>query len=378
MPLTLLTDDNSHSNLIQRYQPGRHGLVLVKMKKSDDSITAVILVGGEGTRLRPLTNGIPKSMVPVLNEPFLEHTIAYLKEYGVNKVILTLSYLPDVIREYFGDGNDWDTRLIYAIENNPLGTAGAVKNTGQHLKETFIVLNGDIFTDLDITDMLTFHRQKKSKVTIALTRVDNPCDFGVVETDGENRVERFIEKPSPEQVTSNWINAGIYIIEPEVLEYVPENAHYMFERGLFPRLLDMKEPLYGYRFDGYWLDMGTPEKYLCLNRDLLLSKVKRRLGSAANENKTTDGNESSIHPSAHITGPVLIADGCRISRGARIKGPVVIGTNCRIGEDAVIEDTVLWDGADIGGGAVLRECVIGTNTKVKSNERLVNRTVTGD
>ncbi len=351
---------------------------MVKMKKSDDSITAVILVGGEGTRLRPLTNGIPKSMVPVLNEPFLEHTIAYLKEYGVNKVILTLSYLPDVIREYFGDGGSRNTQLIYAIENNPLGTAGAVKNTGQHLKETFIVLNGDIFTDLDITDMLTFHRQKKSKVTIALTRVDNPCAFGVVETDGEDRVERFIEKPSPEQVTSNWINAGIYIIEPEVLEYVPENAHYMFERGLFPRLLDMKEPLYGYHFDGYWLDMGTPEKYLCLNRDLLLSKMKSRLGSAANENKTTGGNESGIHPSVRITGPVLIADGCRISRGVSIKGPVVIGANCRIGEDAVIEDTVLWDGADIGGGAVLRECVIGTNTRVKDNESLVKRTVTGD
>ena len=348
------------------------------MKKSDDSITAVILVGGEGTRLRPLTNGIPKSMVPVLNKPFLEHTIAYLKEYGVNNIILTLSYLPEIIQEYFGDGNSRNTRLIYAIENNPMGTAGAVKNTGQYLKKTFIVLNGDIFTDLDIIDMLTFHRQKKSKVTIALAWVGNPCAYGVVETDREAKIERFVEKPSPEQVTSNWINAGIYIIEPEVLKYVPENTHYMFERGLFPLLLDLKEPLYGYHFNGYWLDMGTPEKYLCLNRDLLLSKVKSRLGDDTSESKTTDASESRIHPSAHITGPVLIADGCRISQGVRIKGPVVIAANCCIGEDSVVEDTVLWAGADIGSGAVLRECVIGADTKVKNNERLVNRTVTED
>lgn len=348
------------------------------MKKSDDSITAVILVGGEGTRLRPLTNSIPKSMVPVLNKPFLEHTIAYLKECGVNNIILTLSYLPDIIQEYFGDGSSRGTRLTYAIENNPMGTAGAVKNTGQYLKKTFIVLNGDIFTDLDIADMLTFHRQKKSKVTIALTWVDNPCAFGVVETDKEGKIKRFVEKPSPEQVTSNWINAGIYIIEPEVLKYVPANAHYMFERGLFPLLLDMKEPLYGYHFSGYWLDMGTPEKYLCLNRDLLLSKVKSKLVDNTSESKSIGASESNIHPSAHITGPVLIADGCRISQRARIKGPVVIAANCCIGEDTVVEDTVLWAGADIGTGAVLRQCVIGTNTKVKNSERLVNRVVTGD
>lgn len=239
-----------------------------------ESLKAVILVGGEGTRLRPLTYGMPKAMVPVLNRPFLEHTIAYLKNYKVKNIILALSYLPEVVQNYFGDGSNSGVQLNYAVEDNPLGTAGAVKNAERYLSSTFVVLNGDVFIGLDIADMLAFHRSKGAKATIALTWVDNPCAFGVVETDSNGRVRRFIEKPSPARVTTNWINAGIYLLEPEVLEHVPTNAHYTFERGLFPLLLELGEPVYGYPFSGYWLDMGTPGKYLRLNCDLLLSKAK--------------------------------------------------------------------------------------------------------
>ncbi len=348
------------------------------MQKSKTSLTAVILVGGEGTRLRPLTHSVPKSMVPVLNRPFLEHTIAYLKKYGVDKIILTLSYLPGTIKNYFEGGNRLGTAITYSIESSPLGTAGAVKNVEQYLNGTIIVLNGDIFTDLDIADMLAFHRNKKAMATIALAWVDNPCVFGVVETDRDRKVQRFIEKPSPDKVTTNWINAGIYILEPEVLEHVPEGKHYMFEKGLFPLLLELGKPVYGYHFNGYWLDMGTPEKYLCLNCDLLLSKVKSALVDSLNEDEVFCDKETIVHPSAHITGPTIIAGKCQIGQGVHIKGPVIIAPDCYIGEGASLERTVLWSGTIVGNGAILKQCVIGRNTKIGENAQLINRVVTPD
>jgi mannose-1-phosphate guanylyltransferase len=320
---------------------------------------AVILVGGEGTRLQPLTNATPKSMVPILNRPFLEHTIAHLKKCGIKDIILAVSHLPEVIRNYFGDGANLEVNLTYTIENSPLGTAGAVKNAEQYLDSTFVVLNGDIFTDFDIGDILTFHQRKKAEATIALTWVENPCAFGVIETGSDKRVRRFVEKPGPDQVTTNWINAGIYILEPEVLGYVPANNRYMFEKGLFPLLLEKNEPVYGYPINNYWLDMGTPETYLLLNHDLLLLKVKSALIDDLSQNKVCCDKEVVIHPSARITGPAVIGSGCRIGQNTHIKGPVVIGSDCHIGDGASIEGTVVWEGASI-----------------EANTHIVNRVVT--
>ena len=339
-------------------------------------LKAVILAGGEGIRLRPLTYWTPKSMVPVLNRPFLEHTIAYLKNYRVNSIILALSYLPEVIQNYFGDGSNLGIELHYTVEDNPRGTAGAVKNAERYLDSTFVVLNGDIFTDVDIADMLAFHRSKKAKVTIALTWVDNPCAFGVVETDSDGRVKCFIEKPSPARVTTNWINAGIYLLEPEVLKYVPTNAHYMFEKGLFPLLLELGEPVYGYPFSGYWLDMGTPEKYLCLNCDLLLSKAKSALINGLSKERICCDKDVIIHPSAEIVGPAVIGSKCRIDQKAYIKGPVVIGPDCHIGDNASLEAAVLWEGVRIGAGVSLKRCIIGNNTKIETNDQVISGVVT--
>ena len=343
-----------------------------------ESLKAVILVGGEGTRLRPLTYGMPKAMVPVLNQPFLEHTIAYLKNYKVKNIILALSYLPEVVQNYFGDGSNSGVQLNYAVEDNPLGTAGAVKNAERYLSSTFVVLNGDIFTDLDIADMLAFHRGQGAKATIALTWVDNPCAFGVVETDSDGRVRRFIEKPSPSRVTTNWINAGIYLLEPEVLEHVPTNAHYTFERGLFPLLLELGEPVYGYPFSGYWLDMGTPGKYLRLNCDLLLSKAKSTLIDGLSRDGVCCDKDVIIHPSAEIVGPAVIGSKCRIDQKAYIKGPVVIGSDCYIGENASIEVAILWKGVNIGAGVSLKQCILVTNTKIKDNDQVINGVVTSE
>ena len=346
------------------------------MTKSESPLKAIVLVGGEGTRLYPLTYALPKPMLPVLNRPFLEHTIAYLKKYGIENIILALSYLPEVIQDYFGDGSKLGVQLIYALESCPLGTAGAVKNAEQYFEGTFVVLNGDIFTDLDIASMLAFHRRNGAKTTIALTRVDNPCAFGVVDTNSDGRIQRFIEKPSPDQVITNWINAGIYILEPEVLEYVPVGSHYMFEKGLFPLLLELGEPVYGYQFSGNWLDMGTPEKYLCLNCNLLLSRAKSTLINSLSKDEVCSDRDATIHPSAKITGPVIIAGGCRIGQRVHIKGPAIIGPDCYIGDDASLEEAVLWRGVNIGMGAVLKDCVIGNDTNIEDRDQVINRIVT--
>ena len=337
------------------------------MAKADGAPKAVILVGGPGTRLQPLTYEIPKPMVPLLNRPFLEHTISYLNKYGIADIILALSYLPEVVQDYFGDGGSLEVRLSYTVESEPLGTAGAVKNAEQYLDSTFVVLNGDIFTDLDIAEMLAFHRTKGAKATIALTWVDNPCAYGVVEADAGGRVQRFIEKPSPDRVTTNWINAGIYVLEPEVLRHVPANSRYTFEKGLFPLLLELDEPVYGYPFRGYWLDMGTPEKYLQLNCDLLLAEARSYCIHDLGRGRILLGEGVSIHPSARITGPAVIGSGCKIGQEACIKGPVVIGPDCDIGDGANLERVVLWTGMNISSGASLKRCVVSRNPAIEES-----------
>ena len=208
---------------------------------------AVILAGGEGTRLRPLTCNVPKPMVPILNRPFLEHMLGHLSGHGVDHAILTMWYLPDVIRSHFGNGEGLGLRLSYTLEETPLGTAGAVKNVEDELDGAFLVLNGDIFTNLDLSAMARFHRESGAMVTIALTQVEDPSAFGVVDMDESGRVSRFVEKPPPGEAPSNWINAGTYLIEREALAHAPGGEHYMFERGLFPKLLEMGAPVYGYQ-----------------------------------------------------------------------------------------------------------------------------------
>lgn len=339
-------------------------------------LKAVILVGGPGTRLQPLTNNKPKSIVPVLNRPAMEHMIAYLKQFGVEDVILTLNYLPDMIQGLFGDGRDFGVQLTYCLEKEPLGTAGAVKNAAAHLESTFIVLNGDIFTEMDLTDMLSFHTGNNARATIALTWVENPSAFGVVETDGRHRVKRFIEKPPPGEETTNWINAGTYILEPEVLEYIPANRHYMFEKGLFPRLLDAGEPVYGYPYRGYWLDMGTLEKYFALNIDLLLSKVHSPLIQDSRQDGIYLGPDVTLHPSAAITAPSIIGSGCRIGKEVRIAGPVTIGRDCLLENGASLENTVLWDGVRIGEGARLNRCIVSSNSIIGSHQEMTGCVVT--
>jgi mannose-1-phosphate guanylyltransferase len=340
-----------------------------------ERLKAVLLVGGLGTRLRPLTNERPKSIVPVLNKPVLEHTIAYLKHYGIRDIVITLNYLPEVIEEYFGDGTDFGVKLTYFMEEEPRGTAGAVKNAESYLDGPFFVLNGDIFTDLNLMDMLSFHRKRKATATIALTQVENPSAYGVVETTDKSRVKRFIEKPPPGTETTNWINAGTYILEREVLDMVPPGCSYMFERGLFPQLLQTGRPVFGYQYKGYWLDMGTPAHYREINRDFMQSRLNCMLYNNISK-PIYDKKNLRIPKTAVITPPVIIDDGCSIGEGVRIIGPSAIGRNCRIQAHAVIEDSIIWDGVTIGAGTHIKGSVISNGTVIPDNEVVENSIIT--
>lgn len=319
---------------------------------------AVILVGGEGTRLRPLTYSTPKTMVPILNRPFLEHMLKYMRSHRIDDVVLALCYLPDHIRDYFGDGSDHGVKLTYVVESSPLGTAGAVKNVAQHLDETFFIFNGDVFTDMNLTAMLETHRKKSAKATIALTSVDDPTMYGVVETDSNGRVKRFVEKPKREAVTTNTINAGTYILEPDILDYIPANQSYMFERGLFPLLLERGDPFYSFDSNGYWIDIGTPEKYMQVNKDLLSGELAQTFPGDVYKEGVWCEEGCSIHHKAKIDGPVVIGRNCVIEAQAYIKGPSVIGPDCSIGSGSLVEKSIVWHNVVIGKVAKLQQCII--------------------
>jgi len=297
-------------------------------------------------------------MVPILNRPFLEHMLKYMKSHHIDDVVLALCYLPDHIRDYFGDGSDYGVKLTYVVESSPLGTAGAVKNVAQHLDETFFVFNGDVFTDMNLTTMLETHRKKSSKATIALTPVDDPSMYGVVETDANGRVKRFIEKPKREEAKTNMINAGTYILEPDLLKYIPSNQNYMFERGLFPLLLEQGDPFYSFASHGYWIDIGTPEKYMKVNNDLLQGKIAAELPGRTYSKNVWMEDGCKIHPTTKIDGPVVIGSNCIIEAKAHIKGPTVIGPNCSIGIGSLVEKSIVWHNVAIGKGTSLQQCII--------------------
>lgn len=333
------------------------------------------MVGGEGTRLRPLTYSVVKSMVPVANRPFIEHVILKLAAHNINDIVLAMGYKPDSIFSYFKNGAETGIKLTYSLEETPLGTAGAVKNAGGHVKDTFFVLNGDTFSDINYTDMLAFHRRNKSRATIALSHVDDPTRFGVVETADDGRVKAFIEKPTWDKVTSHWINAGVYILEPSVLDYIPRNQFYMFEKGVFPAMLEKGDPVYGYSSKSYWIDMGRPSQYHQLNCDILRGLCSSPLHTAGD---ISIDPSCEVHPSARISGPAVINCDCKIGEGAIIKGPVVIGRNCLIGKGAIIENTLLWDEIIIGAGASIIGSIIAGGAKIEENTRLEDMTVNQD
>jgi len=336
---------------------------------------AVILVGGRSTRLLPLTHNTPKAILPVLNTPFLEHVIRHLSRHQVRDIILAQGHLARPIEVYLGDGSQFGVRLNYVVENAPLGTAGAIKNAESYVDESFLVLNGDIFTDLDITAMIHYHRERKAEATIALTPVDDPTSYGLIETDSDGRVTRFLEKPDRSQVTTNMINAGTYILEPDVLAQIPARTTVSIERETFPQLLAQGKPIYAYSGPAYWIDIGTPEKYLQLHHDLLSGKISRYTPTPGKE--VLVGEQSCVHPAARITGQVVIGANCSIGSNTRLTGPVVIGHGCTILEGSVIKSSIIWRNTQIGPRAHLKDSIVADNCRINSDS-IIEGAVLGD
>lgn len=339
---------------------------------------AVLMAGGSGTRLRPLTSDVPKPMVPILNRPIAEHIINLLKRHHITEVIATLHYLPDVMRDYFQDGREFGIQMTYAVEEDqPLGTAGCVRNVAELLDETFLVISGDSITDFDLSAAIAFHKARCAKATLILTRVPNPVEFGVVITDEQQRIRRFVEKPSSSEIFSDTVNTGIYILEPEVLDLLPLNQEADFSKDLFPRLLNQGEPMYGYIAEGYWCDVGHLEAY----REAQYNALQRRVQvTYAYEERSPGlwiGQNTFIDPSVRISTPALIGHNCRIGPRVSIGAGTVIGDNVTIGADAELRRPIIWNGVIIGEEAHLLACVAARGVRIDRRAHILEGAIVG-
>ncbi len=339
---------------------------------------AVVMAGGAGSRLRPLTMGRPKPMVPLVNKPVMAHILDLLKRHNITRIAATLQYMAKDIQDYFGDGSTFDVELTYFIEDEPLGTAGSVKNAQPFLDEPFVVISGDALTDIDLSALIRFHREKGALVTIALYRVPNPLEYGVVITDSEGRITQFLEKPGWAEVISDWVNTGIYVLEPEVLDYIPAGQPFDFSKDLFPMLLKKGAPMFGYMASGYWCDIGNIQEYVRASFDFLEGKVNlpepgQRIGPGI-----WAGEGVEIAPDARIYGPVYLGHEVKVKGGVVIQGPAVIRDYTVVDNRAFVERSIIWRNSYIGEGAEIRGAVIGRQCTIKSNVAIFEGAVLGD
>jgi len=336
------------------------------------------MAGGEGTRLRPLTANQPKPMLPMANAPMAEHVVTLLRQHGFEEIVVTLGFLASAIRTYFGDGSELGVRLVYATEETPLGTAGSVLNAKDELDDRFLVISGDVLTDVDLTALVDFHAKQGGVATLALEAVENPLEFGIVILGADGRVERFLEKPGWGDVFSDTINTGIYVLEPEVFDWIPGGRAVDFSSEVFPLMLEAGRPLYGYVGGGYWEDVGTLEAYLRAHADILDGKVQLDMPGFPLRPDVWLGAGAEIHPSAKILGPALIGDNCRIGQGVELHGHCVLGANVRVGDNTVIERSVVHDNVYIASAVNARGCVIARSCDVRQGVHLEDGVVLGE
>lgn len=334
---------------------------------------AIVLVGGEGTRLRPLTFGTPKPMVPIMNVPFLARTLERLYEVGIHDVILPAGYMPEAITEYFGDGSRLGMKITYVIEDEPLGTAGAIKNVEQHITGPFFVLNGDVLTSLNLQAMIDFHTQKGGLGALHLIKVEDPSAFGCVVHDDSGRISKFVEKPPKGSEPTNEVNAGTYLLDPKVLAMIPPARNVSIERETFPKILAEGNALYAYTTADYWIDLGRPEHYLDAHRDILNGLMPLQLepgisGPGANHGAAGSGN---------LIAPVFLGQGVNIDSSAKVGPNVVLGDGCKIGAGAQLCDSVLWDNVTVEAGAIVEESIIASGACIGERATIGRGSVLG-
>lgn len=335
---------------------------------------AVVLVGGEGTRLRPLTYGTPKPMIPVMNVPFLERTLLRLKEAGISDAILPAGYLPEAITEYFGDGARLGMRITYVIEEVPLGTAGAIKNVAEHITGPFFVLNGDVLTSLDLRRMLQLHREKGGMGLLHLIRVEEPSAFGCVVHDEEGRIKAFVEKPPRGQEPTNEINAGTYLLEPEILDLIPAGRAVSIERETFPLVIAGPRPLYSLTTDDYWMDLGHPHNYLDSHRHVFEGKMPLgiELTGAA-----IAGPGAGTYGAGRVIGPAFVGARVSIAKDGEVGPYTVLGDACSIDSGARVSDSILWDGVRVGRNATIEGAIIASRCTIGEGATIGRGAVVG-
>jgi NDP-sugar pyrophosphorylase family protein len=332
---------------------------------------AILLVGGKGTRLRPLTLHTPKPIVPIFDRPFLRYQIDLLRQVPeIDEIVLSLNYQPGRIEEVFGDGSALGVSLRYVVEPTPLGTGGAIKfAAGEALDQPLVVFNGDVFTSVDLSEVIRLHRERRARATIVLTPVENPAAYGLVQTDADGNVVDFLEKPSAEQIQCDTINAGIYVLEPQTLERIPRDTTFSIERGYFPSLVRNGETFVALVSRGYWIDIGTPEKYRQAHHDIMDGRFVAP-PFPAGQGGACVSPDAKIETGATVEGPCFIDRGVVVKKGARIGRHSVIGHHCHIEEDVVIEGAILWPNtwvdreARLAGTIAGRHCHFGRSVQV--------------
>ena len=337
---------------------------------------ALILVGGEGTRLRPLTSKVPKPVVPLVGQPFISYMLEWLRSHGVDDVVLSCGFMADGVRDVLGDGADLGLRLRYVEEPHPLGTGGALKYAEDLLDERFFMLNGDVLTDIDLTAQLAQHERTGARATLALIAVEDPSAYGLVRLDGDSSVREFLEKPGPEQIDTNLVNAGAYILERSVLDgMAPAGTNISIERDVFPTLVE--DGLYGCPAEAYWLDIGTPDRYLQATFDILEGAVHTRIGSAlgsAGLRIVAGGSEVR----GRVIAPALVGEGCEVAELASVGGRVVLGRDVMIAQGAHVESSVLLDGVSVGARAVVRGSIVSPGVEIGDHCHVEGGVVLGE
>lgn len=346
---------------------------------------AILLAGGKGTRLRPLTLHTPKPIVPIFDRPFLQYQIDLLRQVPeIDEIVLSLNYQPRRIEEVFGSGADLGVHISYVVEPQPLGTGGAIKfAAGEYRGEPLVVFNGDVFTSVDLPAVIALHRERQAKATIVLTPVDNPAAYGLVETDAAGNVRDFLEKPSPDQIRCNTINAGIYVLEPDTLDRIPADTVFSIERGYFPSLVADRETFVAYVYDGYWIDIGTPAKYRQAHTDIMDGRFPAAPFLSA-PGSALVSPDARIEEGATVEAPCFIGAGAVIKAGARIGPYSVIGSSCHVGEGATVDGAILWPntwvdaGAEVGAAMTGRHCHIGRQARIGASTLLGDKSVVTD
>jgi NDP-sugar pyrophosphorylase family protein len=340
---------------------------------------AVIIAGGLGTRLRPLTYNTPKPIVPVVNRPFAVHQIELLAKHGIKEIIFSIHYLSSEIKKTLEDGKRWGIKIHYCLEEKPLGTAGAVKNAQKFFDNSpLLVFNGDILTDANISKIINFHNEKKARVTLTLTEVEDPTAFGLILTEKDGRVRRFLEKPSWDMVVAKTVNAGIYVVDPNIFEKIPAGEEYSFERQLFPSLLEEGAPIYGYLSDAYWVDIGSPEKYKEAHQAILRGEVAVKIFGSRIEERFWLGKETKPGADVKFGGPSVIGEKVKIGSGTEIRDYVVAGDRVSIGEGCFLDRTIIWKETRIGNRVILNDCVVGSNCVLEDEVEIGRGAVIAD